>query len=136
MPAPVFSWPPAKDEKARRSRLSVRSITIMIIIRYTYPAMLARSKNADYRRLVTQMTEVLMRFLVDNELLLESPYNADGSLNETFQVTKDNLTDDGNRLFREYFTRWSDRIDRGGKPENIASLVKGLAKIRATPPAG
>jgi len=106
----------------------------MIIIRYTYPAMLARSKNADYRRLVTQMTEVLMRFLVDNELLLESPYNADGSLNETFQVTKDNLTDDGNRLFREYFTRWSDRIDRGGDPENITSLVKGLAKIRATPP--
>ncbi|MGE8260843.1 MAG: hypothetical protein ACN6RJ_15565 [Stenotrophomonas sp.] len=106
----------------------------MTIIRYSYPAMLESSKRPDYRRQVTHITEVLMRFLVDNELLLESPYNADGSLNETFQVTKENLTDDGNRLFREYFTRWSDRIDRGGKPENITSLIKGLAKIRATPP--
>jgi len=108
----------------------------MTIIRYSYPAMLESSKRADYRRLATHVTEVLMRFLVDNELLLESPYNADGSLNETFQVTKDNLTDDGNRLFREHFSRWSDRLDRGGDPENIKSLVKGLAKIRATPPTG
>ncbi|AWH46063.1 hypothetical protein C1926_14020 [Stenotrophomonas sp. ZAC14A_NAIMI4_1] len=97
--------------------------------------MLESSKRVSYRRQITHITEVLMRFLVDNELLLESPYNADGSLNETFQVTKDNLTDDGNRLFREYFDRWSDRLDRGGDPENIKSLVKGLAKIRATPPS-
>ncbi|WP_159095111.1 hypothetical protein [Stenotrophomonas sp. ZAC14A_NAIMI4_1] len=107
----------------------------MTIIRYSYPAMLESSKRVSYRRQITHITEVLMRFLVDNELLLESPYNADGSLNETFQVTKDNLTDDGNRLFREYFDRWSDRLDRGGDPENIKSLVKGLAKIRATPPS-
>lgn len=107
----------------------------MTIILYTYPGMLASSKRADYRRLVKHMTDVLMRFLVDNALLRESPYNPDGSLSESFQVTTDNLTDDGVRLFKEHFPRWSNRVDRGGDPEDIKQLVAGLAKIRSAPSA-
>lgn len=105
----------------------------MKIIRYSYPAMLASSNNTSYRTQAAYMTQVLMRFLVDNDLLIESPFNADGSLDETFEVTKANLTDDGNQLFKTYFPKWSNRIDRGGNPDDIKVLVDGLAKIRAIP---
>ena len=103
----------------------------MKIIRYSYPAMLASSKNTSYRTQATHMTQVLMRFLVDNALLTESPYHADGSLDEQFEVTKANLTEDGNQLFKLYFPKWSNRIDRGDSPDDIKALVNGLAKIRA-----
>ncbi|WP_455930631.1 hypothetical protein [Pseudomonas fluorescens] len=101
----------------------------MDMLQYNYQSMLKRSKNLTYRAEVTEMTEVLMRFLKDNELIRSDPFNEDGSLKSDLVLRRSDLSDTGNSLFEQFFPKWSAFIDRGGDAKDTKILSAGLRKI-------
>ena len=101
----------------------------MDMLRFNYQTMLKRSKNKTYHAQVTEMTEVLMRFLKENELIKVNPFNEDGSFKSNLVLRQSNLSDAGNSLFLEYFPKWSAFIDRGGDAKDTKILSTGLKKI-------
>lgn len=101
----------------------------MDTLQYNYQSMLKRSKNLTYRAEITEMTEVLMRFLKDNELIRSDPFNEDGSLKSDLVLRRSDLSDTGNSLFEQFFPKWSAFIDRGGDAKDTKILSAGLKKI-------
>ncbi|QXH77893.1 hypothetical protein [Pseudomonas salmasensis] len=101
----------------------------MDMLQYNYQSMLKRSKNLTYRAEVTEMTEVLMRFLKDNELIKSDPFNEDGSLKSDLVLRRSDLSDMGNSLLDQFFPKWSAFIDRGGDASNTKILSAGLKRI-------
>lgn len=41
------------------------------------------------------------------------PFKEDGSIKEDLVIRKSNLSDIGNELFKIYYPKWSNYIDRG-----------------------
>jgi hypothetical protein len=105
-------------------------VKCMDILRYSYPTMLKRSKSLSYRQQVTLMTTVLMKFLVEHNLILINPFNEDGSIKENLQLRSSDLTDVDNQFFKEVFPKWSAYIDRGGDILKTTSLLNGLKKLK------
>jgi len=101
----------------------------MDMLQYNYQSMLRRSKNLTYRAQVTEMTGVLMQFLKDNGLIRSDPFDEDGSLKPDLIIRRSDLSDIGNSLIDQYFTKWSDFIDRGGEAKDTKILHSGLKKI-------
>ncbi len=104
----------------------------MDFILYDYKMILERCADVDYKEDVTRAAISLMRFLVDNELLVGvAPFNEDGSLKEDLVIRKSNVTEEGLQLFLKPVNSWWNALDRGTSPEKITILEKGLHKIRA-----
>jgi len=103
----------------------------MDILRFNYSTLLKRSKSRSYQLQVKELTKVLMTFLKDNSLINMDPFKEDGSIKEDLVIRKSNLTDIGNELFKIYYPRWSNYIDRGGeyrKCKDIRKWFKGSTK--------
>lgn len=50
------------------------------------------------------------------------PFKENGSIKEDLVIHKSNLSDIGNELFKIYYPKWSNYIDRGGNIENVKIL--------------
>lgn len=103
----------------------------MDILRVNYSTLLKRSKSRSYQLQVTALTTVLMTFLKENSLIYLEPFKEDGSLKEDLIIRKSNLSDIGNELFKIYYPKWSNYIDRGGNIENVKILENGLSALKS-----
>lgn len=105
---------------------------VMDILRFNYSTLLKRSKSRSYQLQVMELTKVLMTFLKDNRLINMEPFKEDGSIKEDLVIRKSNLSDIGNELFKIYYPKWSNYIDRGGNIENVKILENGLRALQKT----
>lgn len=102
------------------------------IVLFDFDAFLSGSKDIDYQEAIKKMSLSLMKFLIENDLLVDvNPFNQDGSVKKNLIIKKSNLTDEGFQLFVKPVNNWWNALDRGTSPEKVTILENGLKKIRA-----
>jgi len=106
------------------------------IVLYDISMLLGRSKNSTYKESIISAATSLIRFLHENKLLVDiSPFDENGRLKVDSIIKKNNLTEEGFKLFSlEIIDRWENYLDKSSKPskhENIKILKNGLERIRA-----
>ena len=103
------------------------------IVLFDFDAFISGSKDVDYQEAIKKMSLSLMKFLIENDLLVDiNPFNQDGSVKKDLIIKKSNLTDEGFQLFVKPVNNWWNALDRGTPPEKVTILENGLKKIRAT----
>ena len=103
------------------------------IVLFDFDAFISGSKDIDYQEAIKKMSLSLMKFLIENDLLVDiNPFNQDGSVKKDLIIKKSNLTDEGFQLFVKPVNNWWNALDRGTPPEKVTILENGLKKIRAT----
>lgn len=94
--------------------------------------LLTLNKSVEYRGQVMAISDVLVKFLMGNDLLVNiDPYNEGGGIREDLVIKVSNVTPEGFELFKKVIPGWMQFIDKGGKIGNISRLEKGLAALRA-----
>ena len=102
------------------------------IVLFDFDAFISGSKDVDYQEAIKKMSLSLMKFLIENDLLVNlNPFNQDGSVKKDLIIKKSNLTDEGFQLFVKPVNNWWNALDRGTPPEKVTILENGLKKIRA-----
>ena len=102
------------------------------IVLFDFDAFISGSKDIDYQEAIKKMSLSLMKFLMENDLLVNiNPFNQDGSVKKDLIIKKSNLTDEGFQLFVKPVNNWWNALDRGTPPEKVTILENGLKKIRA-----
>lgn len=102
------------------------------IVLFDFDAFISGSKDIDYQQAIKKMSLSLMKFLIENDLLVDiNPFNQDGSVKKDLIIKKSNLTDEGFQLFVKPVNNWWNALDRGTPPEKVTILENGLKKIRA-----
>ena len=102
------------------------------IVLFDFDAFISGSKDVDYQEAIKEMSLSLMKFLIENDLLVNiNPFNQDGSVKKDLIIKKSNLTDEGFQLFVKPVNNWWNALDRGTPPEKVTILENGLKKIRA-----
>ena len=102
------------------------------IVLFDFDAFISGSKDVDYQEAIKKMSLSLMKFLIENDLLVDiNPFNKDGSVKKDLIIKKSNLTDEGFQLFVKPVNNWWNALDRGTPPEKVTILENGLKKIRA-----
>jgi len=102
---------------------------------YDLAMLLNRSKSMAYKNDLIKRASSLLRFLHDNNLLVEiNPFDKDGELKLDTVIKRKNLTDEGYQLFKKgVIDGWLTYLSRSNAPDknkNISRLEKGLKKIR------
>ena len=104
----------------------------MDFVLFDYDAFISGSKDVDYQEAIKKMSLSLMKFLIENDLLVDiNPFNQDGSVKKDLVIKKSNLTDEGFQLFVKPVNNWWNALDRGTPPEKVTILENWLKKIRA-----
>lgn len=104
----------------------------MDFVLFDFDAFISGSKDVDYQEAIKKMSLSLMKFLIENDLLVDiNPFNQDGSVKKDLIIKKSNLTDEGFQLFVKPVNNWWNALDRGTPPEKVTILENGLKKIRA-----
>lgn len=102
------------------------------IVLFDFDAFISGSKDIDYQEAIKKMSLSLMKFLIENDLLVDiNPFNQDGAVKKDLIIKKSNLTDEGFQLFVKPVNNWWNALDRGTPPEKVTILENGLKKIRA-----
>ena len=102
------------------------------IVLFDFDAFISGSKDVDYQEAIKKMSLSLMKFLIENDLLVNiNPFNQDGSVKKDLIIKKSNLTEEGFQLFVKPVNNWWNALDRGTAPEKVTILENGLKKIRA-----
>ena len=102
------------------------------IVLFDFDAFISGSKDVDYQEAIKKMSLSLMKFLIENDLLVNiNPFNQDGSVKKDLIIKKSKLTDEGFQLFVKPVNNWWNALDRGTPPEKVTILENGLKKIRA-----
>ena len=102
------------------------------IVLFDFDAFISGSKDIDYQEAIKKMSLSLMKFLIENDLLVDiNPFNQDGSVKKDLIIKKSNLTDEGFQLFVKPVNNWWNALDRGTSPEKVTILENGLKKICA-----
>ena len=102
------------------------------IVLFDFDAFISGSKDVDYQEAIKKMSLSLMKFLIENDLLVNiNPFNQDKSVKKDLIIKKSNLTDEGFQLFVKPVNNWWNALDRGTPPEKVTILENGLKKIRA-----
>ena len=102
------------------------------IVLFDFDAFISGSKDIDYQEAIKKMSLSLMKFLIENDLLVDiNPFNQDRSVKNDLIIKKSNLTDEGFQLFVKPVNNWWNALDRGTSPEKVTILENGLKKIRA-----
>ena len=102
------------------------------IVLFDFDAFISGSKDVDYQEAIKKMSLSLMKFLIENDLLVNiNPFNQDGSVKKDLIIKKSNLTEEGFQLFVKPVNNWWNTLDRGTSPEKVTILENGLKKIRA-----
>lgn len=102
------------------------------IVLFDFDAFISGSKDVDYQEAIKKMSLSLMKFLIENDLLVNiNPFNQDGSVKKDLIIKKSNLTEEGFQLFVKPVNNWWNALDRGTPPEKVTILENGLKKIRA-----
>lgn len=102
------------------------------IVLFDFDAFISGSKDVDYQEAIKKMSLSLMKFLIENDLLVDiNPFKQDGSVKKDLIIKKSNLTDEGFQLFVKPVNNWWNALDRGTSPEKVTILENGLKKIRA-----
>ena len=103
------------------------------IVLFDFDAFISGSKDIDYQEAIKKMSLTLMKFLIENDLLVDiNPFNQDKSVKKDLIIKKSNLTDEGFQLFVKPVNNWWNALDRGTPPEKVTILENGLKKIRVT----
>jgi hypothetical protein len=97
---------------------------------YDLAKILSRNKNRTYRESVLRDAMTLMSFLKKNALLLIDPFDEKGEVKADLVIRQSDLTEEGIKMFAGPIRNWWSYIDRGGKPDNIGHLEKGLEAIQ------
>ncbi|WP_213881479.1 hypothetical protein [Pseudomonas sp. dw_358] len=93
------------------------------------PMLMSRNKSSEYQERMLIKLDVLMRFLKDNELILDNPFEISGALNTQFVLKKSGADPKCVELFKKVIPAWFAFLDKGGDPKNMSRLEKGLAKM-------
>ena len=102
------------------------------IVLFDFDAFISGSKDVDYQEAIKKMSLSLMKFLIENDLLVDiNPFKQDGSVKKDLIIKKSNLTEEGFQLFVKPVNNWWNALDRGTSPEKVTILENGLKKIRA-----
>ena len=100
------------------------------IVLFDFDAFISGSKDVDYQEAIKKMSLSLMKFLIENDLLVNiNPFNQDGSVKNDLIIKKSNLTDEGFQLFVKPVNNWWNALDRGTPPEKVTILENGLKKF-------
>ena len=100
------------------------------IVLFDFDAFISESKDVDYQEAIKKMSLSLMKFLMENDLLVNiNPFNQDGSVKKDLIIKKSNLTDEGFQLFVKPVNNWWNALDRGTPPEKVTILENGLKKF-------
>ena len=68
---------------------------------------------------------------MDNNLLVGiDPFTESGAVKNDLIIRKSNVKAEGFELFKKPVQDWFKFIDKGGNPESVSHLVKGLEKLR------
>ena len=99
-------------------------------VRFSYPHFLNASKNTSYRKSIKSMGKSLMRFLVENNLILFNPFKEDGELKDDLTVRISDLTPEGVEILSAPVAKWWDFIDKSGDANDVKILKNALDQIR------
>jgi len=99
-------------------------------VKYDLKMLLSRNKSLTYQEAILRDGKTLMAFLKENGLITVDPFDESGDIKKDLIVRQSDLTDEGIKLFAGPIKKWWGVLDRGGKPENISLLKKGLDQIR------
>lgn len=72
----------------------------------------------------------LAKFLQDNLLVKRRLMENIEDIDDEFQVSSDDLTDDGLQVMKMAYDKWIQKIDNGMSPQDTSLLSKALEKIR------
>ena len=87
------------------------------IVLFDSDAFISGSKDVDYQEAIKKMSLSLMKFLIENDLLVNiNPFNQDGSVKKDLIIKKSNLTEEGFQLFVKPVNNWWNALDRGTSP--------------------
>ena len=79
----------------------------MDFVLFDFDAFISGSKDVDYQEAIKKMSLSLMKFLIENDLLVDiNPFNQDGSVKKDLIIKKSNLTDEGFQLFVKPVNNW------------------------------
>lgn len=77
------------------------------IVLFDFDAFISGSKDIEYQEAIKKMSLSLMKFLIENDLLVDiNPFNQDGSVKKDLIIKKSNLTDEGFQLFVKPVNNW------------------------------
>ncbi|MGV7959559.1 hypothetical protein ACSLVK_14910 [Photorhabdus tasmaniensis] len=101
---------------------------------HNIPMLLGANKSKDYQEQIISISNALMCFLKDNNLLINiEPFAENGEVKKDLILRMSNVTPEGLELFKKVIPGWFSYLDKSTKPEkyqNISRLEKGLAKLR------
>ncbi|RHW16242.1 hypothetical protein D1610_16775 [Sphingomonas gilva] len=84
----------------------------------------------DQREKIIQDHYFLAKFLQDNALLKRNLMSAIEDITDDFEVSSDDLTEDGLAMMKAGYEKWLGKVDNGMSPEDVTLLEKALKKVR------
>ena len=73
----------------------------------------------------------LAKFLQDNDLTLRKLVKSKSDIGHEFEISSDDLTDEGMQVLRLGLDKWGEKVDNGASPKDTSILAKVLDKIRS-----
>lgn len=69
-------------------------------------------------------------FLQGHDLTTRTLVADRSEIDDDFQISTEDLTEEGLALMRKAYDTWLGRVDRGADPENVTYLEESLQKLR------
>jgi hypothetical protein len=96
---------------------------------YDFRMLLTRSKNVEWRIMITQRTLQLMLFLKTHDLLIGiDPFIEGGYIKSDLIIRTSNLSKEGHVFFDKVLPKWNRYLDKGGDVNNTMLLEKTSKK--------
>ena len=92
---------------------------------------LAASKNREYQRRVWLRFEALVEYLDDNGFSKSSLVSKLALDRETFELSTEQLTDEGDRWISQFYDRWLKSLDRAAPKPEKGQYLKSLNRFKA-----
>lgn len=93
------------------------------------------NKSEWWQNYYIEMSTILSRFLMDNDLLVDiMPFDETGNIQLDLAIKQSNLTIEGVELFKKTIPNWYKSHERGAEVSKISILEKGLKKIKESKP--
>lgn len=87
------------------------------------------TRKADQENIV-RACETLLGFCFEKKILINTPFNDDGTLKKEYEVYESDLTEKGRLIFEELTDKWFSYTDRTQKYDNITMLEKWYSKMK------
>ncbi len=87
--------------------------------------------NPESRDHIIRRFRVIANFLTVNSLSLRDLTCQEADIDESFNISSADLTDDGLSLMRAAYDKWLQKVDEGMPPEDVSLFIRALKRLRS-----